>query len=79
MATQRAEPQQRNLTEAEVRWLVAREWALKADDILWRRSKIGLRLNDDEVQALTDWLDNEFSPESSATLGVDSQIRQESA
>ena len=30
------------LTGAEVRYLVEREWARSADDILWRRSKLGL-------------------------------------
>ncbi len=30
------------LTAREVDWLVAREWARTADDILWRRTKLGL-------------------------------------
>jgi glycerol-3-phosphate dehydrogenase len=30
------------LHAAEVDYLVAHEWALTADDILWRRTKIGL-------------------------------------
>ena len=33
------------LTAAEVDWLVAREWAASADDILWRRTKLGLRID----------------------------------
>lgn len=33
------------LTEREVDWLKSREWARTADDILWRRSKLGLRIN----------------------------------
>ncbi len=33
------------LTAAEVDWLMAREWACTADDILWRRTKLGLRLD----------------------------------
>ncbi|WP_026783417.1 glycerol-3-phosphate dehydrogenase [Pleomorphomonas koreensis] len=32
------------LTEAEVRYLVRREWAKSAEDILWRRTKLGLRV-----------------------------------
>ncbi len=32
------------LHEAEAEYLMQREWALGADDILWRRSKLGLRL-----------------------------------
>lgn len=31
-----------DLTEAEVRYLMTKEWARFADDILWRRSKLGL-------------------------------------
>jgi glycerol-3-phosphate dehydrogenase len=29
------------LCEREVRYLVEREWAVRAEDILWRRSKAG--------------------------------------
>jgi glycerol-3-phosphate dehydrogenase len=45
-----------NLTEAEVRWLMTREWAMRADDVLWRRTKLGLRLTGDEVAALDAWM-----------------------
>jgi glycerol-3-phosphate dehydrogenase len=45
-----------NLTEREVRWLMEKEWARTADDVLWRRSKIGLRLNADEIGALDAWM-----------------------
>ena len=34
-----------DLTAAEVRYLMQREWALGAEDILWRRSKLGLKLS----------------------------------
>ncbi len=40
------------LTEAEVRWLITREYARAAEDILWRRSKLGLRLSEAEADAL---------------------------
>jgi glycerol-3-phosphate dehydrogenase len=32
------------LTEAEVTYLAQKEWAKRAEDVLWRRSKLGLRL-----------------------------------
>ncbi len=32
------------LTEAELDYLVREEWARTTDDVLWRRSKLGLRL-----------------------------------
>ena len=34
-----------DLTEAELRYLVRAEWACSAPDVLWRRSKLGLRLS----------------------------------
>ncbi|MBH1992761.1 MAG: glycerol-3-phosphate dehydrogenase [Sphingomonadaceae bacterium] len=45
------------LSEAEVDYLVQREWAVRADDILWRRSKLGLRLDAEQVEALEQWLE----------------------
>jgi glycerol-3-phosphate dehydrogenase len=44
------------LTESEVRYLMANEWACTADDIVWRRSKLGLRLSAAEIAALDEWL-----------------------
>ncbi len=41
----------------EVDWLVAREWAVSADDILWRRSKLGLVLDHGQAGALSDYLE----------------------
>ena len=36
----------------EIDWLVTHEWATSADDILWRRSKLGLVLTAAEASAL---------------------------
>jgi glycerol-3-phosphate dehydrogenase len=33
-----------DLTEAEVRYLIEHEWVRQADDLLWRRSKLGLHM-----------------------------------
>jgi glycerol-3-phosphate dehydrogenase len=44
------------LTEREVRYLMTNEWAVTAEDIVWRRSKLGLRLSADEIAALDDWI-----------------------
>jgi glycerol-3-phosphate dehydrogenase len=40
------------LTQAEVRYLMAQEWARTADDVLWRRSKLGLAFTPSEAAAL---------------------------
>ncbi len=45
-----------NLTEREVRWLIDQEWARTVDDVIWRRSKIGLRLTADEKAELGNWM-----------------------
>nr|WP_025052483.1 glycerol-3-phosphate dehydrogenase [Sulfitobacter noctilucae] len=44
------------LTEREVLWLVDREFARSAQDIIWRRSKLGLRLTSEQIKTLDDWL-----------------------
>jgi glycerol-3-phosphate dehydrogenase len=45
-----------DLTAAEVRYLMAQEWALTAEDVLWRRSKLGLLLSDDERARLAQFM-----------------------
>ena len=40
------------LTEAEVKWLMRREYAQTAEDVVWRRSKLGLRMGEDQIKAL---------------------------
>jgi glycerol-3-phosphate dehydrogenase len=44
------------LYEAELNYLVREEWAVTAADVLWRRSKLGLGLCDQDVQTLDRWL-----------------------
>ena len=41
-----------DLTAAEVRYLMRKEWAQTADDVLWRRSKLGLRFSPEQTAAL---------------------------
>lgn len=51
-----------DLTAAEVRYLMRKEWAQTADDVLWRRSKLGLRFAPAQTAAL-----ERFMAEASAT------------
>ncbi len=44
------------LYEAEVAYLMDQEWARTADDVLWRRTKLGLRLSQDEAARLGQWM-----------------------
>jgi len=47
------------LTAREVDYLVAHEWARTAEDILWRRTKLGLKTSVAEQAALADYLARE--------------------
>ncbi|MGE6333256.1 glycerol-3-phosphate dehydrogenase [Stenotrophomonas sp. NPDC077659] len=40
----------------EVAWLQQHEWAYSAEDVLWRRSKLGLRLDAAQVARLQAWM-----------------------
>ncbi|MFC1457033.1 glycerol-3-phosphate dehydrogenase [Microvirga arabica] len=40
------------LTEREVLYLMSQEWASTAEDVLWRRSKLGLRLSSTDAATL---------------------------
>jgi len=44
------------LYEVEADYLVRQEWALCADDILWRRTKLGLHVAPGAAQRLDAWL-----------------------
>ncbi len=45
------------ISEREVEYLREQEWAVTADDILWRRSKLGLHMSVAEQAALRNYLD----------------------
>jgi glycerol-3-phosphate dehydrogenase len=45
-----------DLFQSEVDYLVQQEWARTAEDILWRRTKLGLRIGTAEATALDDYL-----------------------
>ncbi|RWQ40179.1 MAG: glycerol-3-phosphate dehydrogenase [Mesorhizobium sp.] len=45
-----------DLYEAEVRYLVQNEWAITAEDVLWRRTKRGLHLGREQAAALDEFM-----------------------
>jgi glycerol-3-phosphate dehydrogenase len=45
-----------DLTEAEVNFLRHEEWAMEAEDVLWRRTRLGLRFTAGQAQALATWM-----------------------
>jgi glycerol-3-phosphate dehydrogenase len=44
------------LLEREVTWLMEHEFAKRADDVVWRRSKLGLRMDADQIDRLDQWM-----------------------
>lgn len=48
------------LCESEIHYLVEYEWAKTAEDILWRRTKAGLHMSKEELQAFTRWFDETY-------------------
>jgi glycerol-3-phosphate dehydrogenase len=55
-----------DLYEREVAYLIREEWARNAQDILWRRSKLGLRITEAEAAALDTYLRAAAKAEASA-------------
>jgi glycerol-3-phosphate dehydrogenase len=55
-----------DLTAAEVRYVMQNEWAQTADDVLWRRSKLGLRCSLAERGALADFMAQESAASANA-------------
>jgi glycerol-3-phosphate dehydrogenase len=52
------------LYEREVTYLIQEEWARTSDDILFRRSKLGLSFSRDEIKNLDQYLDDFFKANS---------------
>jgi glycerol-3-phosphate dehydrogenase len=50
------------LTQLEVDWLLDNEWARSADDILWRRTKLGLHITSWGAEALARYLAHKECP-----------------
>jgi glycerol-3-phosphate dehydrogenase len=45
------------LTETEVIWLMDNEYARRAEDVVWRRNKLGLRMSEQQIAMLDAWMD----------------------
>lgn len=55
------------LTQAEVDYLIAHEWAMNAEDVLWRRSKLGLIMPATGAARLEAYLRGRLGPPPPAT------------
>jgi glycerol-3-phosphate dehydrogenase len=61
------------LTEAEVSYLMAHEWAQTPDDVLWRRTKLGLRFSPDETERLARFMADATAPAMAARAEAGAQ------
>jgi glycerol-3-phosphate dehydrogenase len=52
------------LYEAELDYLIRHEWARSGDDVLWRRSKLGLHLDARQREAVGEWMTRRVANES---------------
>ncbi|WP_420963280.1 glycerol-3-phosphate dehydrogenase [Brucella sp. IR073] len=50
-----------NLYEAEVRYLVKKEWAQTAEDVVWRRTKESLRMTPQQKAEFAEWFRSELA------------------
>ena len=50
------------LYERELRYLQQEEWAMSADDVLWRRSKLGLHLAPEAREQVDRWMQAHAAP-----------------
>ena len=51
-----------DLYESEVNYLIEFEWATSAEDILWRRTKLGLQLTSNQALSLDEYLGSKIIP-----------------
>jgi glycerol-3-phosphate dehydrogenase len=49
------------LHESELEWLHREEWARSADDVLWRRTKLGLHFTPAQRAAVNAWCEARWS------------------
>jgi glycerol-3-phosphate dehydrogenase len=62
-----------NLYSFEVDYLIAREWARSAEDVLWRRTKLGLFLSAAEIENLDEYIKKKVSAGSHSSPVTDEE------
>jgi glycerol-3-phosphate dehydrogenase len=54
------------LTARELEWLMDKEYALSAEDVVWRRNKLGLRLSADQIARIDQWMSERLKKDDAA-------------
>ncbi|WP_248304528.1 glycerol-3-phosphate dehydrogenase [Breoghania sp. L-A4] len=68
-----------DLSACEVAYLMDHEWARTAEDVLWRRTKLGLRLSESEAAALETWMAARNASGATGARGDDGDIKTANA
>lgn len=50
-----------DLYQAEVQWVIENEYVRAADDVVWRRSKLGLRMTAAQISTLDAWIKEQLT------------------
>ncbi|TVQ66625.1 MAG: glycerol-3-phosphate dehydrogenase [Oceanospirillales bacterium] len=58
------------LYQAEVDYLIKHEWVVELDDLIWRRTKLGLVLSDSEKQNLASYLECQLKKENQGNSAI---------
>ena len=45
-----------HITERELRWSIANEWTQNAEDFIWRRTKLGLKLTKKQIEEIDNFI-----------------------
>lgn len=56
------------LFEREIRFLVENEWAEHVEDVIWRRTYLGIRMHPQEKRRLTQWFKTQFGSQTEPSL-----------
>ena len=59
---------------AELRYLHDHEWARRADDVLWRRSKLGLHLDAEGRAAVAHWCEANWPAPAGRVTSTEAQV-----
>ena len=54
------------LTARELEWLMDNEYARSAEDVVWRRNKLGLRLSADQIARIDQWMSERLKTDDAA-------------
>ena len=63
-----------SLYQAEVDYLVDREYAMRAEDIVWRRTRQGIRMSAHQIDRLEKYMDSLFQSPKTAKVTADASL-----